>query len=88
MAETIPAERPASKQIVERVNRAGARLIAALSKEAAFSARCCHHPQDEYLFLEWACARGEVEICRAEYEASLSEAGFPDIPIRKLIEPS
>ena len=87
MVETTPPE-PTSAQSHEKLNRAGAQLIAAMSKEAAFSVRSCRHPQDPYLFLEWSCARQEVELCRAEYEARLREAGFPDIPIRKLLEPS
>ena len=75
-----------SSEAVQKLSKSGSRLVVALSREASLSLRCRHHPDDEALSAELVSVRRSVEACQREYYDSLKEAGYPDLPIRRLLE--
>jgi hypothetical protein len=64
---------------IDRVLRAGERLIAALKEEERTAAMVCKSPDDDDLYRDWARARRAVEVSQMEYAGALRDCGaVPD----------
>jgi hypothetical protein len=48
--------------------------------------RCCRHPEDETLYLEWARARELLAQCQQDYADCVARSNSPDIKLRALVE--
>jgi hypothetical protein len=82
----MPQACPVSDQPTPELRRAALRLITARSEEAGLSIKCCRHPDDELLYLQWARARQQIEELQQEYIGCLDRCDFPDIALRDVVE--
>jgi hypothetical protein len=60
---------------IERVLRAGERLIAALKEEERMAGMVCKAPEDDAVYGDWARARRAIELCQLEYAGALRDCG-------------
>lgn len=66
---------------------AGERLLEALNEEHRVSARYPKDISEVFSYLEHvSTARRQVDDCAGSYCSALAECGFPDVPIRHVIE--
>lgn len=63
--------------LVERMHRAGERLLAALSEEERLASVVCQAGDDEAAYGSWAKARQMVEDCRIAYCQAVADCNPP-----------